>query len=106
MWEDLQCKDGGKWGVRIPKTHTNKYWEDLCLALIGDQFTDENEVNGVVLQLRAKDDQIHIWNRSGKDTSRIETLKIDIEDLLKLDDQTKSLLGYVNFSEALAKLAQ
>jgi len=36
MWEDDNCKDGGKWSLRIPKTHTNKYWEDLTLALIGE----------------------------------------------------------------------
>ena len=49
MWEDAQCKDGGKWAFRVPKSHTNKYWEDLCMALIGDQFSDQNEVNGIVV---------------------------------------------------------
>lgn len=104
MWEDLQCQDGGKWAVRVPKTHTNKYWEDLVLALIGDQFTHENEVNGIVVQLKPKEDQFQIWNRSGKDSARIEALKTDIEDVLKLDESMK--LDYENFADALSKYAQ
>ena len=58
MWEDEKCKDGGKWGMRIPKTHSNKYWEDLILALIGDQFSDENEVNGIMISLRHNMDTV------------------------------------------------
>jgi hypothetical protein len=36
MWEDDNCKDGGKWSLRVPKDRTNKYWEDLVLAMIGE----------------------------------------------------------------------
>jgi len=36
MWEDENCADGGSWSLRIPKTHTNKYWEDLLMAMIGE----------------------------------------------------------------------
>jgi hypothetical protein len=36
MWEDEMCKDGGRWTIRIPKTHSNLFWENLVLALIGD----------------------------------------------------------------------
>ena len=58
MWEDEHCKDGGKWGLRLPKSHTNKYWEDLLLALVGNLFTDENEVNGLVMTLRPTMDTV------------------------------------------------
>jgi translation initiation factor 4E len=58
MWEDEHCKSGGKWAFRVPKTHTNKYWEDLLLALIGDQFTDQDEVNGIILSLRPGQDTL------------------------------------------------
>jgi len=52
MWEDEHCKDGGRWVFRVPKTHTNKYWEDLVLAVLGEQFSVENEINGLVISLR------------------------------------------------------
>ena len=52
MWEGEICKDGGKWSFSIPKTDANQYWEDLCKALIKDQFTDEKEVMGIIIQLK------------------------------------------------------
>lgn len=71
MWEDESCKDGGRWSVRVPKTHTNKYWEDILLALIGEQFTHEDEVLGVLVSVRPNTDTISLWNRSGKDQTKI-----------------------------------
>jgi len=58
MWEEENCSNGGKWSIRLPKTHTNKLWEDLILALIGDQFTDAGEVLGLVIVLRHQADTI------------------------------------------------
>ena len=52
MWEDENCKDGGRWILRVPKTHTNKYWEDLLLAMIGEQFSEENEINGIAISIK------------------------------------------------------
>lgn len=52
MWEDEQCKDGGRFVLRIPKTHSNKYWEDAVLAMIGEQFSAQNEILGVQISLR------------------------------------------------------
>ena len=78
MWEDDHCKDGGQWSMKLPKTHSNKYWEDLCLALIGDLFTEENEVHGIVIQVKPNFDSLQIWNKSGKKQASIDTLKDDI----------------------------
>jgi hypothetical protein len=36
LWEDPQCKDGLRITLRLPKTHTAKYWEDLLFAMIGE----------------------------------------------------------------------
>lgn len=52
MWEDEACKDGGRWVLRVPKTHTNKYWEDLILAMIGEQFRCENEIIGIAISIK------------------------------------------------------
>lgn len=82
MWEDPHCKDGGKWGFVVPKTHTNKYWEDILMTLIGNSFTDENEVNGVQVTLRPHADTFQVWNKSGVDQERIANLKKDIEKVI------------------------
>ena len=101
MWEDPHCQAGGMWSIRVPKSYTNKYWEDLALALIGDQFTDESEVNGLIIQLKPSMDNIQIWNKSGSDVGKVERLKADIENVLKLDEGMK--LDYMKFADALAK---
>lgn len=95
MWEDETCKDGGRWSFRSPKSHTNKYWEDLLLALIGEQFEAENEVLGLVISIKPNFDAISIWNKSGKDQAKIDTIKKDLERILDLKEDIK--LEYENF---------
>jgi translation initiation factor 4E len=72
MWEDEHCKDGGRWSLRVPKSHTNKYWEDILLAMIGEQFRCENEINGIAVSVKPNQDTIFVWNKSGKDTEKIQ----------------------------------
>ena len=67
MWEDEANKNGGRWVIRVSKGYANKLWEDLILALIGEQFTHENDVNGIIVQVKQVGDQISIWNRNSHD---------------------------------------
>lgn len=57
-WEDPNCEDGGCWLLRASKELSTKYWESLLLALIGDQFTAENDVLGVLINVRKDLDTI------------------------------------------------
>lgn len=52
MWEDEANKNGGRWVIRVNKGFSNKLWEDLILAMIGEQFECENEIHGIVISLR------------------------------------------------------
>jgi translation initiation factor 4E len=52
MWEDEANKFGGRWVIRINKGYSNKLWEDLILAMIGEQFEVDNEINGIVITIR------------------------------------------------------
>ena len=63
LWEDPACKEGGRITLRLPKTHTSKYWEDLLVAMIGEQFTAPNEVLGLVLSTKFNNDTISVWHR-------------------------------------------
>ncbi len=106
MWEDEHCAQGGQWRIRnLPKTHTNKYWEDLCLALIGDMFTHENEVLGILINLKRSADQVQIWHKSGKDQAKIDTLKNDLEGILKTEEHEMKL-EYEDFADTIAKYSQ
>jgi len=64
--------------MRVPKSHTNKYWEDLLMAMLGEQFRAENEINGLVISLKPNQDTISIWNKNGKDEKKVQMIKEDL----------------------------
>ena len=65
MWEDEENKRGGKWIMRLKKGIADRYWEDLLLALIGDQFAEAGEeVCGAVVSVRSGEDVFSIWTKN------------------------------------------
>lgn len=65
FWEDEVNRKGGKWVVRLKKGVADRYWEDLLLSLIGDQFSEAGEeVCGAVLSMRNGEDILSIWTRN------------------------------------------
>jgi len=79
MWEDEANQMGGKWIVRLKKGLAARCWENLILAMLGEQFMVGEEICGAVLSSRYQEDIISLWNRTASDnvvTSRIrDTLK-------------------------------
>jgi translation initiation factor 4E len=68
-WEDVANKNGGKWMIRIKKGLSSYYWEELLLAMIGEQFDVGHEICGAVLSVRHGEDIISVWN---KNTENVE----------------------------------
>ncbi|KAI1108492.1 translation initiation factor eIF4e [Nemania sp. NC0429] len=65
IWEDEENKHGGKWILRLKKGIADRYYEELILACVGDQFGDESdELCGVVLSMRNGEDVLSIWTRN------------------------------------------
>lgn len=65
VWEDDANKKGGKWIVRLKKGVADRYWEDLLLAIIGDQFMEASEeVCGAVLSVRSGEDVLSVWTKN------------------------------------------
>jgi len=78
VWEDEANKRGGKWIVRLKKGVADRYWEDLLLAIIGDQFMEAGEeVCGAVLSVRSGEDVLSVWtkNDGGRNIKIRETIK-------------------------------
>ena len=64
VWEDEENKKGGKWIIRLKKGVADRYWEDLLLAIVGDQFAEAGEeVCGAVLSVRSGEDVLSVWTR-------------------------------------------
>ncbi|KAJ6070779.1 hypothetical protein N7467_012098 [Penicillium canescens] len=78
VWEDEANKRGGKWIVRFKKGVSDRYWEDLLLAMVGDQFAEAgDEVCGAVLSVRGGEDVLSVWTRidGGRNIKIRETIK-------------------------------
>lgn len=64
VWEDAGNKRGGKWIIRLKKGVADRYWEDLLLAIVGDQFMEaSDEVCGAVLSVRSGEDVLSVWTK-------------------------------------------
>lgn len=83
IWEDEENKLGGKWIVRIKKGLASRYWENLLLAIIGEQFDVDDEICGAVISIRYNEDIISVWNKSAS--------KSDVT--MKIRDTMKRILA-------------
>jgi translation initiation factor 4E len=52
LWEDDANKNGGKWIVRLRKGLASRCWENLILAILGEQFMVGEEICGAVVSIR------------------------------------------------------
>ncbi|CAG9560744.1 unnamed protein product [Danaus chrysippus] len=71
MWEDDANKMGGRWLISLEKKQRNsdldRFWLDVVLLLIGENFEYAEEICGAVVNVRAKLDKIGVWTA---DTSK------------------------------------
>ncbi|EUC34834.1 hypothetical protein COCVIDRAFT_24035 [Bipolaris victoriae FI3] len=87
VWEDDENKRGGKWIMRLKKGVADRYWEDLLLALVGDQFLEAgDEFCGFVLSVRSGEDVFSIWTKS--DGVKNVKIRDTIRRVLKLPEGT------------------
>jgi len=62
----------------LKKGVADRYWEDLLLAIIGDQFMEAGEeVCGAVLSVRSGEDVLSVWTKidGGRNIKIRETIK-------------------------------
>jgi len=63
-WSDERNKNGGRFIIQCSKKETDCFWREILMALIGQQFIDEeteSKVNGCVVSIRPKMNKISIW---------------------------------------------
>ncbi|EWC48488.1 hypothetical protein DRE_07750 [Drechslerella stenobrocha 248] len=97
VWEDSENRKGGKWIIRLKKGVSTRYWEDLVLAIIGDQFGETGEdICGAVLSIRNAEDVLSIWTRVNNATTlkiretikRVLALPVETIILFKTHDES------------------
>lgn len=102
-WEDATCEGGGKWTVLVPKGPASKaaldaMWLNALLACIGEQFTEGDEVCGVVVSVRAKQDRVALWTRSAANEAAQVSIGKQLKAVLDLDSAAR--IGYLVHAEA------
>jgi translation initiation factor 4E len=85
-WEDPENVKGGKWLIRLKKGLASRYWEEILLAMVGQQFhgVPAEEINGAVVSIRFGEDIISVWNRTAFDRDLTDKIRDCIKKILRL----------------------
>ncbi|BDA46266.1 Eukaryotic translation initiation factor 4E-1 [Coccomyxa sp. Obi] len=104
-WEDPTCEHGGKWTVLVPKSPNSKqvldtYWLNAILACIGEQFTEGDEICGIVVNVRAKQDKLCVWTKTAANEAAQVSIGKQLKQILDLDTSATGRIGYLAHSDA------
>ncbi|KAK3844924.1 MAG: translation initiation factor eIF 4e-like domain-containing protein [Linnemannia gamsii] len=99
VWEDAANINGGKWIVRLKKGLASRYWENLVMAVIGDQFDVGSEICGIVLSIRGAEDILSIWNQSSQGGRTNLKIRDTMKRVLSLPADT--IMEYKTHNDAL-----
>ncbi|XP_023216241.1 eukaryotic translation initiation factor 4E-like [Centruroides sculpturatus] len=96
MWEDEKNQAGGRWVVNVAKhlrtTDLDNYWLETLLCMIGEMFDDYNdEICGVVVQIRARVDRIGLWTSNIENKEKIIRIGRKLKETLY---NRRSIIGY------------
>ena len=99
MWEDEANKEGGKWIVRLRKGLASRFWENLILAILGEQFMVGDEICGAVVSIRVHEDIISVWNRTASDQATTVRIRDTLRRILNLPQNT--IMEYKTHNDSL-----
>lgn len=84
MWEDPENIKGGKWILRLRKNKVNRAWENVCMAMLGEQFLVGPEICGIVLSTQYPEDLLSVWNRTATDVGSTNRIRDVLKRILNL----------------------
>uniref|UniRef100_A0AAY4BLD4 Eukaryotic translation initiation factor 4E type 2 n=1 Tax=Denticeps clupeoides TaxID=299321 RepID=A0AAY4BLD4_9TELE len=99
MWEDEANKNGGKWIIRLRKGLASRFWENIILAMLGEQFMVGEEICGVVVSIRFQEDILSIWNKTASDQVTTSRIRDTLRRVLNLPPNT--IMEYKTHNDSL-----
>lgn len=97
-YEDPANINGGKWQIRLRKGLSHRIWEDLMLAIAGDQFLEVGEeLCGAVISSRNSEDVLSIWNKTASNGSTNLKIRNTIRKVLDLKPEV--VMEYISHNE-------
>ncbi|KAI8590140.1 eukaryotic initiation factor 4E putative [Geranomyces variabilis] len=103
-WEDPANINGGKWVAVVPKTKRSELdamWLNTILAVVGETFPESDEICGVVMSIRVKQDRISLWTKTASSAESAKAAGIHWKTILALPDHER--IGFQAHSDALKK---
>jgi translation initiation factor 4E len=100
-WEDPRCESGGKWTALIPKSNKqllDSNWLHALLACIGEHFDEGDEICGIVVNVRAKQDRISLWTRTASNEAAQVAIGRQLKEIFGMPDQAK--IGFMAHNDA------
>nr|QIA97562.1 eukaryotic inititaion factor 4e [Celmisia lyallii] len=68
-WEDPVCSNGGKWTMTFSKGKSDTCWLYTLLAMIGEQFDHGDDICGVVVNVRVRQEKVSLWTKNAANES-------------------------------------
>lgn len=99
MWEDDANRSGGKWIIRLKKGLASRCWENLILAMLGEQFMVGEEICGAVISVRNQEDILSLWNRTALDQTTTSRIRDTLKRVLNLPPST--IMEYKTHTDSL-----
>ena len=100
-WEDPTCEHGGKWTAILAKGNSqllDTNWLHAVLACIGEQFDEGDEICGIVVNVRPKNNRIAVWTKSASNEAAQISIGRQLKEIFGMPEQSK--LGYLVHSDA------
>ncbi|XP_071376116.1 eukaryotic translation initiation factor 4E family member 2 related sequence 1 [Centroberyx affinis] len=98
MWED-EANRRGKWIIRLRKGLASRFWENIILAMLGEQFMVGEEICGVVCPYAFQEDILSIWNKTSSDQTTTSRIRDTLRRVLNLPPNT--IMEYKTHNDSL-----
>ena len=85
--------------VRLNKGLAARCWENLILAILGEQFNVGDEICGAGVSMRAKKDCISLWHKTSSDEEAAERVREGMRKVLNLPSHVQ--MEYRNHKDVL-----
>ncbi|KAJ1374609.1 Eukaryotic translation initiation factor 4E-4 [Parelaphostrongylus tenuis] len=99
VWEDEANLKGGKWIIRLKKGLSSRIWENLLLAMAGEQFLVGDEICGAVCSVRNQEDIVSLWNRTADNIAVTNRIRDTLRRVLNLP--INAVMEYKRHDECL-----
>jgi translation initiation factor 4E len=100
-WEDASCEHGGKWTITLNKSNQSVLdhnWLHVVLSCIGEHYDDGDEICGVVVNVRPKQNRISIWTKTAANEAAQVAIGRQLKEICGIGENTR--IGYLPHADA------